>query len=228
MTPMLPRRIRDLALALGADPDNRSGSVNLYQTGRMKLGLTSRFWLPFAAYQTISLGTCGFNWTARFQPLGWLSVTDALEDGAGRLDVTAMRVFPFVRSCASRELTRGELMRYLAELSLAPDAMLHNPHLRWRVDNADSFTVGAGHGTDAAEVTMTLGTDGRVASVFAPDRARSIKPPFLRTPWCGHFDNYRKVQGRWIPHTAQVAWVVDGVTLPYWRGALTEWSMIPT
>jgi hypothetical protein len=196
--------------------------------GRMKLGLASRFWLPFAARQTVQLGTCGFNWTARFRPFGWLSVTDALEGGAGRLDVTGLRVLPLVRSLAGRVLTRGELMRYLAELPFVPDAMLHNPHLRWWVDNDDSFTVGAGEGTDAAEVTMTRDTDGRVASVFAPDRARSIKAPFLPTPWCGHFDNYRQVQGRWIPHSAQVAWVVDGVTLPYWRGGLTDWSMIPS
>jgi hypothetical protein len=94
-----------------------------------------------------------------------------------------------------RILTREELMRYLAELPLAPDVMLHMPHLRWRVDNADSFTVGAGHGTDAAEVTMTLGTNVRVGSVFAPDRARSIKATFLPTPLCVHFDNSRRVKG---------------------------------
>jgi hypothetical protein len=76
MTTLLPRRIRDLALALGADPDGPSGSVNLHRVGHMKLGLISRFWLPFVARQTVLLGTCGFNWTTRFQPLDWLPVTD--------------------------------------------------------------------------------------------------------------------------------------------------------
>lgn len=221
----LPSAVRDLALRLGADPVRGPDRVVLTQTGAMTLGLTSTRWLPFTARQTMSVATSAFAWRARFRPFGYLSVIDAFQNGHGRLDVTALGVIPLVRTPPGLALTRGELMRYLAELAFVPDAILHNPNLRWRVDDASTFSVGAGVGDEAVEVTLSLGPEGRIAGVYAANRPRSVKQTFLPTPWRGLFSDYRQKMGRWIPFAGQVGWIIDGVETVYWRGRLTDWTV---
>jgi hypothetical protein len=193
----------------------------------MKLRLDTDGWLPFRASQTLEVTRCAFSWHARFWPLGYLAVQDALVDGEGRMNVTAFGVFPMVRSRSSAALTKGELQRYLAELPFAPDAILHNPALEWREIDRNRLAVATGDGAQRAEVIFTLDPDGRIGSVRAEDRPRSATAPTLPTPWEGHFSDYRSCQGRSVPFAAEVAWVIDGKRNLYWRGSPTDWKLMP-
>lgn len=220
--PDLPDAVRDLAERLGA---TTNGSVvRLTQAGRMKRKLGTSTWLQFRATQTIATDHCEFAWTARFGPFGLIRVSDTLADDAGRLAVTALGFIPLARAGPTPALTRGELMRYLGELPLAPGAMLTNRHLRWRSDGPDRLVVGAGDGPLAAEVTFTLDSAGRVATIFAADRPRSPTAPFLPTPWRGEYSDYRQHRGQWLPFTAEVAWEVDGISETYWQGRMQSWE----
>ncbi|WP_137110442.1 DUF6544 family protein [Rhodobacter sp. SY28-1] len=223
----LPGAVRDLALRLGASPARIAGPVHLTQTGSMKLRLDTDGWLPFRASQTLEVTRCAFSWRARFWPLGYLTVLDALVDGEGRMDVTAFGVFPLVRSRSSAALTKGELQRYLAELPYAPDAILHNPALEWREIDRNRLAVATGSGAQRAEVIFTLDPDGHIGSVWAEDRPRSATSPTLPTPWEGQFSDYRLCQGRSVPYSAEVAWMIDGKRNLYWRGSLTDWMLVP-
>jgi hypothetical protein len=110
----------------------------------------------------MSVRSCAFAWNARFRPLGYLTVTDALEDGRGRLDVAALGMIPIARSKPGAALTRGEMIRYLAELP--PDAMLHNRDLDWREVDASTLAVTAGCSDTVCEVVLGLGSDERIIS----------------------------------------------------------------
>ena len=116
-------------------------------------------------------------------------------------------------------------MRYLAELAWAPDAILHNQNLRWRVDDGDNLAVSVGAGADACEVVLSLNDQGRISSAFAPNRPRSTVPPYLPTPWRGYFSDYRLHKGRWLPFAAAVSWEVDGPPFLYWQGSIEEWEL---
>lgn len=220
----LPLAVSELALRLGADPGRAFDMVSISQSGRMRLTLKSKLWLPFTARQTMSVKTCAFAWNARFMPLGYLAVTDALEEGVGRLDVTALGFIPLARSKANAALTRGELIRYLAELPLLPDAMLHNRDLAWRELDASTLAVTAGAGDTACEVVFSLGPNKHIISAFCANRSASTTPSFASMPWRGVFANYRQQQGRWIPSSAQVGWVIDGKELVYWQGRIERWA----
>lgn len=117
-------------------------------------------------------------------------------------------------------------MRYLAELAWVPDAILHNTALRWRVDGPDKLAVSAGLGDAAAEVVLSLDSDGRIAGSFAPDRPRSASVPFLPTPWQGRFSDYRRHDGLWLSFAGEVAWVIDGKEATYWQGHIAQWHAI--
>lgn len=220
---LLPAAVHDLGLRLGADPEANRSTVHLEQSGRMKpLGAAS--WMSFHATQTISTRDCAFEWRARAGPLGMVSARDALVDGEGRFDVMALGIIPISRAEHSAALVRGELMRYLAELPWAPDAILLNAGLRWREDGPDTLAVSAGSGETAAEVMLSLDSEGRIAGAFAPDRPRSATAPILPTPWRGHFSDYRRHGPMWLPFAGEVAWEIDGKETVYWQGRIERWE----
>lgn len=221
----LPRGVRELAIRLGSDHFPGARRVRLNQTGRMKTQLDAASSMAFTASQTISTRTCAFDWRARMGPLGLISVRDALSDSEGRLDVTALGFVPIARTPRTPALVRGELMRYLAELAWAPDAILQNPELRWREEGPDTIVVGAGAGETLSEVLLSLDSDGRIVGGFAPNRPRSATPPILPTPWRGRFFDYRQHNGRWIPFGGEVAWEIEGKEIVYWQGRLAHWEM---
>ncbi|MEO5755251.1 MAG: DUF6544 family protein [Mesorhizobium sp.] len=220
----LPAAVYDLARRLGANPEIRRTTVKLTQTGRMKQRLGATSWMSFTATQTISTSECAFDWRARFGPFGMISVRDALKGGQGRLDVMALGIIPLARAERSSALMRGELMRYLAELAWAPDAILFNATLRWRDDGPDGLAVSAGAGETAVEVTLSLDSDGRIAGAFAPDRPRSATAPILPTPWRGRFSDYHRQGDMWLPFSGEVAWEIDGNETVYWQGQIERWE----
>ena len=220
----LPAAVYDLAIRLGAKSGDNGGGVKLTQTGRMKRKLGAQSWMAFTASQAISMCACEFDWRAKFGPFGIVSARDALEHGEGRLDIMALGVIPIARTERTPALARGELMRYLAELAWAPDAILCNTALRWRAEGSSTLAVSAGDGPTASEITFSLDADGRIAAAYAPDRPRSATVPFLPTPWRGQFSDYRHHKGRWIPFAGEVAWEIDGKHETYWQGRIERWE----
>lgn len=221
----LPPAVYELALRLGASPQVDPRSVRLTQTGRMKTKLDGKSWMPFTATQSISTHLCEFDWRARLGPLGMVSVRDALAGAEGRLDVTALGLIPIVRAQRTTALLRGELMRYLAEIPWAPDAIFHNSRLRWRADGPNALVVSAGADEATCEVVLSLDSDGRIAGAFASDRPRSATAPTLPTPWRGKFSDYRLHGGRWLPFAGEVGWEIDGQLIIYWHGRVDKWEM---
>ncbi len=219
----LPSAVYDLAIRLGANPGLNRSTVRLRQTGQMKdIGATK--WKPFSATQTIATRTCDFDRRARFGPLGMISARDEFLKGTGHLTVKAFGIVPITTAPNSPQLSRAELMRYLAELAWAPDAILFNSGLSWREVGHDTLAVSAGIGETTAEVVLALDGEGRIAGAFAPDRARAAKPPYLLTPWRGRFSDYRRHQDMWLPFAAEVGWEIDGKLHLYYQGQLDDWQ----
>ncbi len=168
---------------------------------------------------------CAFEWRARTGPLSIIFVRDILEKGEGKLSIKALGLIPIARIEPSPALTRGQLIRYLAELPLAPDAILCNDWLAWRSMRAGTLNVSSGTGDRAAEVTFTLDGDGRVIEVFADDRPRAVGKDFVPTPWRGRFSDYRLHEGRWLPFAAEVEWEIDGKPDVVWQGRMESWGI---
>src|SRR4051812_49325272 len=126
----LPSEIYEFAMRAGSDAGRSVASISLRQTCRMRQDRDTR-WMSFRATEIISAETCAFEWKARVGPGGLVVVRDILRGGEGRLNVRALGLIPLVKSVGSPALTPGKLMRYLAELPWAPDAILFNTQLRW-------------------------------------------------------------------------------------------------
>ncbi len=181
--------------------------------------------MRFRARQRISLERPEFAWLARTGPFGCVHVLDSMADGRGRLEVRAIGLLKLAGAGGRGPAAKGELMRYLAELAWAPDAIPRNPTLGWTVVDDRTLRVAAGAGEARGEVTLSLDENGRIGGVSAPDRPRREGAGFVERPWRGRFMEYRRHAGRWLPFAAEVAWVLDGEAFIAWRGALLDWRL---
>ncbi|HWX47181.1 MAG TPA: DUF6544 family protein [Roseomonas sp.] len=220
----LPEAVSALATRLGATGAPQLSAVELTQSGTMRGSPEGRP-LRFSAFQHIDLRRCAFSWHASVGPLGCVSVVDALEESEAQLDLRLLRVIPLGSAAASPALTKGEIMRYLAELAWAPDAILMNPELSWQVVDERRLRVRAGHGAGRGEVTLQLDVQGRITEVTADDRPREEGDGFVERPWRGRFGDYRQHQGRWIPFAAEVDWVLEGQPFTTWSAVVHSWEM---
>ncbi len=168
---VLPRPVLDLAKRSGVENGSSARRVTLTQSGDMRLGKGTRR-SRFHARQTIEVAETGFEWRASFGPFDAISVTDAYRDGAGSLDV---RVFGFITLAHMNgpAFAKGEIMRYLAEIALVPDAILQNRSLVWTVLDDRTLNVAAGSGAGYGCVRIDLDEEGRIGGIFAPDRPYS-------------------------------------------------------
>jgi len=221
----LPPQVRDLARRLGATDDANLSMVTLTQRGVMHCGPMARE-MQFRSKQTIDLWRPDFEWRASTGPLGCISIHDAIRGGEADLTV---RAFGFLRIASLRggdAAAKGEVMRYVAELAWAPDAILRNSTLTWTVVDARTLRVGARQGRTYGEVELQLDEDGRIGRVSAEDRPRQEGAGFVERPWRGRFFDYREHQGRWLPFGGEVGWVLDGRTSLVWRGTLLNWRVV--
>lgn len=217
----LPRPVVDLSTRLGARTDGTA--VRLIQRGTMRSGPTARR-MKFSARQTIQFKHPEFEWQASIGPLGCITLVDALHGWQTRSE---LRLFGGLRLVGAKpndaSVLKGQILRYLAELAWAPDAIVQNEMLQWSV-HGNSMSVTIQHGNVSCALDITLDDEGRIGSVFAPDRPRKEGNHFVERPWRGRFSDYRKHRGRWLPFKAEVDWVVDESPVNVWQGELTDWK----
>jgi hypothetical protein len=222
-TPSLPAIIQSFARrAVGETPV--PNTVWLRQCGEMRANLRGS-WQPFTAEQVISIHQPGFAWLARMQaaPLASARILDCYVDSAGLLEARLFGSLPPAR-IAGPQATKGELMRYLAELSWAPHAMLYNPQLSWREIDATTAEVSAESPAGLARVRLIF-ESGDITRVEADDRPRAVGRRTVPTRWYGRCCDYRQVDGCRIPTQAVVSWLLEDGPFEYWRGRVTRFRM---
>ncbi len=218
----MPALVRRFAKRAGPEPGTHP-LVRLCQCAEMRAGPDDA-WRKVMAEQTISVHEPGFVWAANMKlaPLLRVRILDAYVNGQGFLEA---RLFGSVRlaRAAGPQLNKSELMRYLAELAWAPQAILSNPHLRWR--EIDAGTVEVSADSDGGPARVRLGfRDGDITRIEADDRPRMIGRRTVSTPWLGRFFDYRELGGWRIPTRAEVSWIAEGRAFPVWRGAITRYA----
>ena len=181
--------------------------------------------MRFIAEQQMDAGRVAFRWRARFGAglLRPFVVTDAYEDGAGRLEgrLAGVRLF---RSTGP-DVNRGQVMRYLAELAWLPDPRA-NPEVRWTDLGPDEAEVAAGCAGGRAAVRLRLGAGGDVLEAYAPDRPRSVDDGSVPTPWRGVFSDHGELGGVRVPRRAEVSWELPEGRFTYWRAEVTALEVV--
>ena len=153
----VPAEAVALAHRLGIEEPRYGGSILLRQTGRLRSDSRAR-WMRFKARQHIAVDRCAFAWRAGVGPLGFIHVEDALDGVTPIGRVAALGMIPLARSEYSVPLLKGEVMRYLAEMPWAPDAILANSELQWEAQGEGRLAVSATIESSERERRLDIGT----------------------------------------------------------------------
>ncbi|HSW31310.1 MAG TPA: DUF6544 family protein [Longimicrobiales bacterium] len=220
-TPPMVARYLSRALPAGVEP---VGMATLVQEGTFQMGKGDAGWKPFHATQHVRAYPPGFLWDASIgmMPLIPVRVRDGYLDGAGMMKGAVACLITVVEAAPTRELAEGSLYRYLAEAVWMPSRLLPGDGLSW--DVVDDSTARATLRDGDVEVSVLFGFDaaGDIVSMLVPERGREVDGEHVPTPWKGRVWDHQVVGGYRVPLQGEVAWVVDGVEVPYWRGRITS------
>jgi len=203
--------------------------VNLSQTGQFNLNEMEDKWNPFTATQLVMTQRLGFDWDARIQMAPGVNafVHDTYVLGEGSLHASLLGLFTVAKMTSTPESNLGELLRFFAEATWYPTALLPSQGVRWE---AIPQTGGSANDDNSARATLTDGTttvslvfqfnaEGAIATMRAEARYRD---KLTAMPWCGRFWDYSVRNGMLIPLEGEVGWEYPEGTRLYFKGRTTE------
>lgn len=216
----LPPQVRAFAERAVADNPEIPETIQLEQRAEIRMDAKSA-WMPVAARHIASIRTPGFVWqgTAPMAPLINVKAYDAYVGGEGRLVVRMLGAIP-VAAAAGPDVSRGEAMRYLAELPWMPYAILADGALSWRVIDAKTVEVSTDTVGGVAAVSLIFDDQGDIVAAEADDRPRDTNGTLVPTRWRGTFSDYGVLNGIRLPRRAEVSWVLEDGAQAYFRGEI--------
>ena len=209
----------------GAVPEHAEQIVEarLTQKGTFQMGEGPAGWRPFTAVEVFRASDPAFYWDARIAmaPGVPVRVLDSYIDGEARMLGKILSLVPVVDASAEPGLLRGALARYLAEAVWIPTRLVSGPELTWEAIDDWSAEATLHNRDTTVSLTFTFSYDGDPLEVRGI-RAREVDGEYIDTPWLGRFSDHRSVDGFRIPTYGEVAWIVDGDEVLYWRGTITS------
>lgn len=221
----IPEIVRRFAARAGVSTAPPSTGVYYRQAVEFRPG-PDKPWGPLSAEQTTSFTEPGFVWYAeqRRGPLTFARIVDAFVAGKGFLQVRLLGSIP-VANFGGPQAAHDELMRYLAELPWAPDAIWHNPDLRWHDLGDNVVEVAADSIGGVARVRLYFNGDGDIVEMQAEARGSTENGVVVRRPWRGVFSDYRDIGGRRIPRHGEVGYLYADGYAPYFRGKIIDYRI---
>jgi hypothetical protein len=199
-------------------------SVAVEHAGRFNLSGHSERWRPFVSTQRVTVKRTGFVWNGRIDLLPGVRILvhDAYIGGRGILHANLCGLITLAELQGTSELTRGELMRFLAEAIWYPTALLPSQGVDWEPVDETSARATLADGDVTASLLMCFDEKGLIASARADDRGRTVGARVVPTPWevrCWHYDLR---DGMRVPLEGEAAWCLEQGRQPYWHGRIAN------
>ncbi|MFC2970066.1 DUF6544 family protein [Acidimangrovimonas pyrenivorans] len=223
--PDLPPAVAAFARRAGAQPGARAAVLE--QSAELRLKQGGGF-SATTARQTVALAVPGFVWDARqgFGPLTVVRVIDSYVDGRGLLEA---RLFGSIRvaRAADASVSLAEAYRYLAELPWAPDAILGNPAVAWRMLADGRAEAALDTPAGRAAVIFAFDAAGDIVAMEARDRpAQDAAGKAARYDWRARFWDYGPVGPRRLPRQGEVGYVHPEGFETYFKGRITGYTLV--
>lgn len=195
-------------------------------TGTFDMGRSTDRWRSFTSDQEVLTRRPGFDWNGRVAMMPGLPVLvhDAYVAGEGMLRASVLGLFTVADMRGTKDVAKGELMRFLAEAPWYPTALLPSQGVRWEAAGDRSACATLEEGDHAIGMLFTFDERGLIETVEAEARGRMAGCEVVPTPWRGRFWNYQERGGMLVPLDGEVAWILPEREKPYWRGHIVEIS----
>ena len=220
--PELPALVRDYALRAGGAVGGPALFV-LHQKAQL---FTSAAQPPVALVteQWTLTRQAGIVWSAAGSMYGLpVVVVDAFVAGRGVFDARLAATLK-VAGGDGPDYDRGELMRWLSELPLHPDAILNATDLVWQQLDARTVSVTAQSASGPATLRFGFDENGDIVSMVADDRPMDRGGAAVPTVWRGLYAQYRQFGAYRLPSWGEVGWELPEGLFTYWKGELTSYE----
>lgn len=187
--------------------------LRLHHGGRFKTDL-NKDWIPITGEQFVTAEPAGFIWQGTTR---WFTARDAYEAGLGSLTVRLLGAVPVVRG-KGPSFDEGELLRWLAESTWLPTALLPSARIAWTAVDDHSAHVTFTKADQSVSCLMRFNERGEIE---ACETDRNIDAT-TRRPWVCRYARYRRLHGVLIPTWGEADWVVDGRREPYAQFVVQE------
>ena len=214
-------RLRAFCFPGGEDCGRSISAVRTKEEGEIRASPGAR-WIPFRAGQVIEARRSSFRWEAHYQGgrTGWITVTDAYEEGLGRLVVKLGGVIP-VELVRGPEVDKGELQRYLASFALCPSMLLSHASLDWIAIGPRSLRVR--DRTDPTGATLDVDIDEEGCPIaFRAARPRMVGKQSVLTPWSASGPEFKEWEGLRIASRLEVSWGLPEGPFTYYRSRVVS------
>jgi hypothetical protein len=224
-THALLARLRAFCFPGGEDGARAVSAIRTTERGEMRASPAAR-WIPFTAEQVIEARWSSFRWEARYQggSMGLISVTDAYEEGRGRLAVKLGRVIP-VQKVQGPEADRGELQRYFSSIVLCPPIVLNHGSLEWTAAGPHSLRVRDRADPTGATLDVDIDEEGRPLACRA-ERPRMVGKQPVLTPWSGSGAEFKEWEGLRVPTHLEVSWTLPDGPFTYYRSEVVSFQVV--
>ena len=196
-------------------------AVKLSQQGQFNMSETEAKWSRFTATQLVMTQRLGFDWDARIQMAPGLNafVHDSYVLGEGNLHASFLGLFTLAKMHSTPELNQGELLRFFAEATWYPTALLPSQGVRWEAINDISARATLTDGATTVSVVFQFNAEGTIATFRAEARYRN---KLTAMPWTGRYWEYSVRNGMLIPLEGEVGWEYPEGTRLYFKGRTME------
>ncbi|MFW6181112.1 MAG: DUF6920 family protein [Spirochaetota bacterium] len=217
-----PRPVRRYFNAVLPEGAPLVAAVEVEHRGSFNVSESGEGWKPFTSTQRVVTRPPGFVWSARVHmaPAMSLSVHDAYVAGEGVLTASLFGLVTVMEQPPTPELAHGELMRYFAEGAWYPTALLPSQGVAWEPVDGRRAAATLTDGETSVRLVFTFDDRGLITTVRSDGRYREVDGAQVPTPWQGRFWDYRRRDGMLVPLEGEVAWLLPGGELPYWRGSI--------
>lgn len=213
----LPAPVRLWSARAAADPPPQG--VQLTEEGEFLVGDE---WKRWSGTHVVWQDQVGFDWQAKLKTHGFgLKMNDGCSTEDAWANARLARVAKVKRPTGPEQI-EAQLIRYLAEIALAPAAALLNPELRWSDAGGGLVEVGGTILERDALVTLRFDDAGDIVEATAEDRPRELdKGEFSPTPYVVTLADHGEVAGQRIPCSVEAAYDYGNGPEPFMRYRVT-------
>ncbi|MEH1810752.1 DUF6920 family protein [Nostoc sp.] len=196
-------------------------AVKLSQQGHFNMNENKAKWSPFTATQLVVTQRPGFDWDARIQMAPGVNafVHDTYLLGEGSLHASLLGLFTVAKMHGAPENNQGELLRFFAEATWYPTALLPSQGVRWEAIHDTSARATLTDGATTVSLVFQFNAEGTIATCRAEARYRD---KLTAMPWVGRFWEYSVRKGMLIPLEGEVGWEYPEGTRLYFKGRTTD------
>ena len=121
----------------------------------------------------------------------------------------------------SREMNQSSLIRYLAEITWIPSAMLDR-RIQWETLDDRRVKATMTDGETKGSLVFHFQADGRISKVVSNDRYWADGDRQVLMPWTGYYRNYQERDGIRIPLEIEAVWNFPEADCSYARFEVEE------